>query len=63
MALYSFAITEYDPAKPWLVVATGRDSIELSNDQNFHEWARATWPTPRYAVRLDAEPFRWVTQR
>ena len=47
-----FTVTEYDPAHPWIVVATVRDSVELPNIGEFVAWARARWPEPRYAVRV-----------
>ncbi len=40
MTVYSFTLTEYDAAKPWLIVSTGRDSVELGEGESFHDWAR-----------------------
>jgi hypothetical protein len=53
-------LIEYDPDEPWIVRSTGRDSVELPDDQDFNEWAKAKWPSPRYVVKLDREPFRWA---
>jgi hypothetical protein len=61
MTVWSFTLTEYDRDQPWIVVSTGRDSVELSDGEDFYQWARERWPPPRYAVKLDLQPFRWAT--
>ena len=58
MPVYSFTITEYDAEKPWLVLSTGRDSVELVAGEDFYAWALTEWPRPRYRVGLDAPPLR-----
>jgi hypothetical protein len=58
VAAYSFTITEYDPSKPWIVVATSRDSIELGDDQHFYNWANERWPRPKFGVKLDTPPLK-----
>jgi hypothetical protein len=50
---YSFTIIEYDPHRPWVVVAKQRGTVELENDTDFAPWALTTWPEPRYKVELD----------
>ena len=54
--VYSFTITEYDPEQPWLVVSTGRESVELAEGEIFYDWALTKWPRPHFRVRLDAPP-------
>jgi hypothetical protein len=61
MTVWSFTLTEYDPDQPWIVISTGRDSIELPNGQDFYAWARERWPSPRYQAKLDPQPFDWMT--
>jgi hypothetical protein len=59
--VYSFTITQYDSEKPWLVLSTGRDSVELPEGEVFHDWALTRWPRPHYRVRLDTPPLtRWA---
>jgi hypothetical protein len=56
VAVYGFTITEYDPEQPWVVVSTGRDSVELADADDFFDWVRTRWPAPRFVVRLDRPP-------
>jgi hypothetical protein len=58
--VFNFTITEYEPRQTWVVVSTGRESVELEDDVDFHTWARERWPPKRYEVTLDREPFRWA---
>jgi hypothetical protein len=50
---YSFTVTEHDPDKPWIVVGTGRHTVELEDGQDFFRWAVARWPSDRFTVQLD----------
>jgi hypothetical protein len=62
MMTYAYTVTEYDPDEPWLIASTARDSVELDDGEDFHTWARERWPSPRYGVRLDLQPFRWAAR-
>jgi hypothetical protein len=50
---YSFSVAEHDGAKPWIVVAHERRTVELEDGTNFFEWAHRAWPEPRFTVQLD----------
>ena len=56
MKTYSFTLTEYERGKPWLIRATGRQSVQLPDDQDFYTWALEQWPADRYRVALDRPP-------
>jgi hypothetical protein len=53
---YSFRVTERDPERPWIVVGQEAHTGSLPDDVNFLDFARETWPTPRFSVELDPEP-------
>jgi hypothetical protein len=59
---YSYTMTTYDVDQPWLICSTSRDSVELEDGVNFHDWARERWPSPRYGVKVDPAPFRWAAR-
>jgi hypothetical protein len=48
----SFILTTYDPERPGVIVATGRDSVELDDPSEFWSWVDETYPAPRYGVRV-----------
>ena len=56
MPIFNFTVTEYEPGKPWLIVSTGRQSVELAGDADFHAWARAQWASERFRIELDRPP-------
>lgn len=51
--LLSYVVTEYDPAKPWIIVGREQRTVELDDAASFAGWARENWPAPRYAAELD----------
>jgi hypothetical protein len=48
-----FILSTYDNDKPWIVLATGRDSVELTTVNEFWPWVQVTWPAPRFGVRVE----------
>jgi hypothetical protein len=50
---YGFTITEHDPDRPWMVLATEHRTIKLPDGLDFFVWARERWPAPRWSVELD----------
>jgi hypothetical protein len=50
---YSYTVTEHDPERPWIVVATRHGQVKLSDDASFFAWAHENWPAPRWSVQLD----------
>jgi hypothetical protein len=50
---YSYTVTEYDVAKPWVVVGQARRAVDLEDGANFFDWAHRAWPRPRFSVQLD----------
>jgi hypothetical protein len=50
---YSFALTEHDSERPWIVLRHERRTIVLDDGVSFYAWARETWPAGRYTVQLD----------
>jgi hypothetical protein len=50
---YRFTLIEHDPARPWIVVSTQHQTIELPDDSDFFTWAHDHWPTSRWTVQLD----------
>ena len=53
MHRYSYVVTEYDRARPWLVVGREARSVELADGENFYVWAHQRWPSPRWGVALE----------
>lgn len=52
MATIHYLVTEHDPARPWVVIATGRHTVEI-DPAAFWAWALKRWPEPRYGVRIE----------
>jgi hypothetical protein len=50
---YSFTVTEHDAEKPWIVLSTGRHSVQLEDGEEFFAWAAEQWPRERFTVQLD----------
>jgi hypothetical protein len=57
--IYSFAVTEYDVTKPWLVRSTGHRTVELGEEEDFVSWADREFPRERYTVQLDPRLDPW----
>lgn len=54
---FRYALTEYDPQRPWLLVGQVQHlTVELESDQSFAEWAAKRWPPPRFSVGLEPGP-------
>lgn len=50
---YSFIVTEHDPQRPWVILSTGRHTVELDDQTLFYTWAQEQWPAPRFTVQLE----------
>jgi hypothetical protein len=59
MITHCFRVYEYDPSRPWIILSTQAQSIELPDDQDFDRWARERFPDDRYRVLLDRPTERW----
>jgi hypothetical protein len=53
MREYGFTITEHDLERPWIVLGRRHDTITLTDEDSFFEWAAANWPRPRWTVEPD----------
>lgn len=53
MREYGFTITEHDPDRPWMVLASEHRTIKLPGGRDFFAWAHEQWPAPRWSVELD----------
>jgi hypothetical protein len=62
MMAFAYTVTEYNVDEPWLVASKAQDSVEPPDGEDFYTWARQRWPSPRYRVKLDLVPFRWVAR-
>jgi hypothetical protein len=60
--LYSFTLTEHDPAKPWLVLSIEQRTVELDESEDFGRWARAQWPAAAFTIDLDPRLDAWPPQ-
>lgn len=49
---FSFNVTTYDPAKPWIVLSREHRVVELAEGVDFSAWARREYPGER-TVELD----------
>jgi hypothetical protein len=49
---FNYCLTEYQIAKPWLVLSREQRTVDLEHVGDFQDWARETWPAPRYAAEL-----------
>ena len=47
MREYGFTVTEHDPDRPWMVLASEHRPIKLPDGMDFFSWAREHWPAPR----------------
>jgi hypothetical protein len=55
-----YSVTEYDPARPWVVVGQHRRlTIDLEEGEDFVVWAAEHWPAPRYRVEPETELPAW----
>jgi hypothetical protein len=53
MRQYRFQVSEYDTARPWIVVgAIQHHTVSLEDEVNFYGWSSQRWPRPRYKVEL-----------
>ncbi len=49
---YSYALTEHDPNRPWIIRDQQQRAVELEDDENFFEFAAREHPSPRWSVEL-----------
>jgi hypothetical protein len=57
MRRYGFQLTEHDEQKPWLIVGSRHEEIELPDDAAFFRWVAEHYPKHRYSV----DPDPWTT--
>ena len=50
---YGFTITEHDPDRPWMVLASEHRTIKLPDGVDFFALAHGQWPAPRWSAKLD----------
>jgi hypothetical protein len=50
---FRFTVTEHDPDRPWIVLASEHRTIKLADGLHFFAWAHEQWPAPRWSVELD----------
>lgn len=53
MREFGFSVTEYDAARPWIIVQSRHEVVELADDVSFYVWAAERYPSPRFAVQVD----------
>ena len=53
MREYGFTITEHDPDRPWIVLATEHRTTKLPDGRDFFAWAHEQQPAPRWSVEPD----------
>jgi len=47
MRQYRFQVSEYDAARPWIVVgAIQHHTVSLEDEVNFYNWSSQRWPAP-----------------
>lgn len=63
MIIYSYILRTYDPAQPWVLLSTSRESVELDDGQDFTAWANERYPSETHRVELEREPFRWAAHK
>jgi hypothetical protein len=61
MTVYRYELVEYDLERPWVVVASDHQTVELPDGQKFEPWAQQQFPGDRYRVLLVHETVRWPT--
>ena len=59
MTTYSYRLVEYDPDRPWIVVANEERTVDLSDDQDFGRWAREEFPGDRFRGLPEHSIERW----
>ncbi len=50
---WGYTLTHKDPARPWIILETRHEIVELPDDVWFGEWRGSRWPTPEWEVELD----------
>jgi hypothetical protein len=59
MTTHTYRLVEYDPDRPWIVVANEQRTVELPDDQDFGRWARERYPGDRFRVEPERPIERW----
>jgi hypothetical protein len=61
MQLLRYSVVEFDPDKPWVVLAQQHGlTVRLPDEASFAAWAAEQRPPSRYRAQLDAgEPPPW----
>jgi hypothetical protein len=54
---YGYTLVEHDPERPWIVLSMTHQTVTLEAGGSFSEWARETWPAPRWEVEPDPWSF------
>lgn len=50
---FGYTVTEHDPERPWFIRSQQHLVVELSDDEEFFDWALREWPRERFTVQLD----------
>jgi hypothetical protein len=53
MRRYGFHLTEHHPEKPWLIISSRHEEVELPDHESFFEWSAKNYPRERYSVDVD----------
>ena len=53
---YGYTLSEHDPERPWVVLRMEHLTVLLPDGASFGQWARDTWPAPRW--RVEADPWQ-----
>ncbi len=53
MRRYGFQLTEHHEHKPWLVINSRHEEVELPDDVAFYSWIAEHYPKHRYSVDPD----------
>jgi hypothetical protein len=51
--VWNYHVHGRDPDRPWIIVSSRAESVELGDDEDFHEWAAREWNGPKWTVELD----------
>jgi hypothetical protein len=61
MRRYGFQVTEHDEHRPWLIVSSRHEDVELPDDAAFYSWIAERYPTSRYSI--DPDPWTMSPNR
>jgi hypothetical protein len=61
MRRYGFQLIEHNPDKPWIIISSRHQEIELADHESFFEWSARHYPRERFTV--DVDPWTHSSQR